>query len=166
MQPGRPGGGVQPSRPGGGVQPGRPGGSVQPGRPGNGGPQIQPGRPGNGGPGFGGGGGRPGNDRPGFGGGGRPGNGGPGFGGGGFHRPPSYRPSPYRYPRGYGYRRWSIGSILPSILFGSSYYFNDYAQFGLYAPSYGYRWVRYGPDLVLVNTRNGHIRDVRYGVFG
>lgn len=185
----RPGGdqGGRPGRPGGGPGMGGPGnggsgksgqpGSGRPNRPGIGNPGaggpsggFQPGRPGGHGPG-----GRP--DRPGD---SRPGNGRPqiqpprpGFGGhrppyqsGGFHRPPSYRPAPYRYPHGYGYRRWQIGAVLPSILFGSSFYFNDYGQFGLYAPPQHYRWVRYGPDLVLVNVRNGRVRDVRYNVFG
>lgn len=72
----------------------------------------------------------------------------------------------YVYPGGYSYRRWSPGLILPGVFLGSSYYWDDYSDFGLFAPPYGYRWVRYGPDLLLVNVRNGRIRDVRYGVFG
>lgn len=141
----RPGNGPQPpQRPGTGspqIQPPRPGGpQIQPPRPG--GPQIQPPRPG--GPHV-----RPPHS------GHRP----------GFHRPPHYRPHPYRYPHGYAYRRWHIGAVLPHILFGSAYYFNDYRLFGLYAPPRHYHWVRYGPDLILVNTQNGHVRDVHYGVF-
>ncbi len=63
-------------------------------------------------------------------------------------------------------RRWHIRAILPAMLFGSQYYFNDYHAFGLYAPPLHHRWVRYGPDLVLVNVRNGHIRDVQNGASG
>lgn len=126
---------VQPSRPG---QP-----QVRPPRPGNGGPQIQPPRPG------------PNRPRPPYNG-LRP----------GYHRPPQYRPPAYHYPHGYAhYRRWHIGAILPSILFGSQYYFHDYHAFGLYGPPLHYRWVRYGPDLVLVNVLNGHVRDIHYGAF-
>ena len=148
-RPGGPGNGgpaIQPPRP---ARPGNGGPAVQPPRPtrpGNGGPAIQPPRPGPVAPV------RPPRPRP-------PHN------GGGFHRPPHYRPPVYRYPHGYHYRRWHVGAVLPTVLFGSAYYFNDYHLFGLYAPPHLYRWVRYGPDLVLVNTRNGHIRDVRYGVF-
>lgn len=144
IKPARPGGPqIQPPRPGGPqVQPPRPGRpQIQPPRPG--GPQIKPPRP------------LPGHARP-------PQNGHrPGF-----HRPPHYRPNPYRYPHGYAYRRWHVGLILPSILFSSSYYFDDYHLFGLYSPPLYYRWIRYGPDLLLVNTRNGHVRDVHYGAFG
>jgi Ni/Co efflux regulator RcnB len=33
------------------------------------------------------------------------------------------------------------------------------------APPANYQWVRYGPDLLLVNTLTGEVTDVRYGVF-
>lgn len=141
----RPGNGPQaPQRPGNGgpqIQPPRPGGpQIQPPRPDR--PQIQPPRP------------SPGHLRP------------PHFDHRpSFHRPPHYRPHPYRYPHGYAYRRWHIGAVLPHILFGSTYYFSDYHLFGLSAPPRHYRWFRYGPDLILVNTQNGHVRDVHYGVF-
>jgi Ni/Co efflux regulator RcnB len=137
MQPGRPGfGGPQ-------IQPPRPG------RPGNGGPQIQPPRPGNGGPQI-----QP--PRP-----GRPDVRPPRPP---HHRPPHHRP-PFHYPHGYHYRRWHAGLILPSLFLAAHYSFHDYAAYGLPYPPHGFHWVRYGPDLVLVNSRNGHIRDVRYGVF-
>jgi Ni/Co efflux regulator RcnB len=29
----------------------------------------------------------------------------------------------------------------------------------------GYQWVRYGPDLLLVDIATGQVVDVRYGVF-
>jgi len=71
----------------------------------------------------------------------------------------------YAYPHGYGYRRWDIGSILPRLLFGSSYFYNDWAGLGLEAPPPGYNWVRYGSDLLLVNLHTGEVEDVVYGVF-
>ena len=44
---------------------------------------------------------------------------------------------------GYGYRRYSIGVTLNSLLFGSSYWLNDPWSYRL-PPAYGdYRWVRY-----------------------
>ena len=33
------------------------------------------------------------------------------------------------------------------------------------APPWGYEWVRYGPDAVLIDVRTGQILQVRYGVF-
>lgn len=72
----------------------------------------------------------------------------------------------FAYPQGYRYRRWGIGAVLPSVFLGGGYVFNDYPRFGFAPPPYGFRWVRNGPDLILVNVRNGRVRDVRYGVFG
>jgi len=71
----------------------------------------------------------------------------------------------FRYPPGYAYRRWATGQSLPQLFFSSAYYFTDYASLGLDAPPYGYQWVRYGPDIILVNIRTGEILDVVRGVF-
>ncbi|PXA87878.1 hypothetical protein DMC47_31065 [Nostoc sp. 3335mG] len=101
---------------------------------------------------------------------GRPGNGhhkprpphNPGF------RPPNFKPihrPGWHYPPGYQYRRWTIGLLLPHLFLSSAYYFDDYANYGFGPPPYGCRWVRYGPDLLLVETRTGRIRDVIYGAF-
>ena len=143
---------VRPTNPGrpGGVQPPRPGGpAIQPPRPGRPQPPVRPGRP------------RPpvnpghGNNRP------RPPHR-PGY------RPPNFRPihrPGWKYPAGYRYRRWTVGLLLPSLFLSSTYYFNDYANYGFGPPPYGCRWVRYGPDLLLVDQRTGRIRDVVYGAF-
>lgn len=83
-------------------------------------------------------------------------------------RPRNFRPqqaAPFRFPRGYSYRRWSIGLLLPSIFLGSNYYYNGYSAVGVGAPPYGFRWVRYGSDLLLVNKRTGRIARVVYGAF-
>jgi hypothetical protein len=178
IQPPRPGTGgpqIQPPRPGTGgpqIQPPRPGTGgpqIQPPRPGTGGPQIQPPRPGTGGPQI-----QP--PRP-----GRPQPprpvyptkpvrptppGGPHRPGAG--RPPHFRPvpaRPFRYPHGYAYRRWTIGLLLPHLFLSSVYYYDQYRDLGVGAPPPGYRWVRYGPDLLLVNTRTGRISDAIYGAF-
>jgi Ni/Co efflux regulator RcnB len=71
----------------------------------------------------------------------------------------------YRWPRGRHYRVWAIGAILPPIFFAPDYYYGDYARLGLQAPPPGYRWVRYGDDLLLVNLRTGEVEDVVYDVF-
>ncbi|HEX4110931.1 MAG TPA: RcnB family protein [Stellaceae bacterium] len=72
---------------------------------------------------------------------------------------------PWSWPHGYGYHRWGIGGILPAIFLSSAYFYGDYATFGLAPPPPGFQWVRYGPDLVLVNLTTGQITNVLYGVF-
>jgi hypothetical protein len=73
--------------------------------------------------------------------------------------------SPFVYPAGWGYRRWAIGVVLPPIFLASTYYYPDWAGLGLDPPPPGYQWVRYGPDLLLVDVNTGQITDVAYGVF-
>lgn len=99
---------------------------------------------------------------------GRPGAGRPPQHRPGAGRPPNFRPvhgPSFRYPRGYRYRRWSIGLLLPSLFLSSAYYYDNWGPMGIGAPPPGYRWVRYGPDLLLVQIRTGRIADVIYGAF-
>jgi Ni/Co efflux regulator RcnB len=72
---------------------------------------------------------------------------------------------PFVYPRGWAYRRWVIGAVLPPLFLVPAYFFADWATLGLEPPAPGLQWVRYGPDLLLVNVRTGQIVDVAYGVF-
>ena len=103
----------------------------------------------------------------------------------GGYRPPGYRPLPPRgsqfwhrgqyygrirgpafaYPPGWRYRQWGIGMRLPPVLFGPGYIFPGWGPLGLQAPAPGYAWVRFGPDLLLVNQVTGEVEDVVYGVF-
>ena len=136
----------------------RPGGPDGPGnRPG--GPDNRPGGPGDNRPG------RPGMRPPPS----RPGSGmrppsRPQFSWRGRHYNPIYGPA-YRYPHGYAYRRWSVGAFLPSLFLSTLYYYDDWRTVGIGAPPPGRRWVRYGPDLLLVNVRTRRVEDVIYGVF-
>jgi Ni/Co efflux regulator RcnB len=159
------------SRPDRGPMPGRPGGDGN--RPGQGGNRPtplpspvpnRPGRPDHGTrppyrPGQPGGPNRPGQpNRP-----GRPGYHRPGEG-----RPPSFRPirgPVFRYPHGYRYRRWSIGLLLPQLFLTSNYIYNQWSTLGVEPPPPGYYWVRYGPDLLLVQRGTRRIADVIYGAF-
>jgi Ni/Co efflux regulator RcnB len=84
-------------------------------------------------------------------------------GGGGWHK--SIHASAFRYPSGFSYRLWATGEILPPVFLTSAYFYDDYAPLGLAPPPAGYRWVRYGPDLVLVNVVSGRIADTVDGVF-
>jgi hypothetical protein len=71
----------------------------------------------------------------------------------------------WAWPSGYGYRRFYVGGILPGIFLGSAFIYANYATLGLAPPPPGFVWVRYGPDLVLVNQVTGEIVNVAYGVF-
>jgi len=73
--------------------------------------------------------------------------------------------APFVYPAGWGYRRWVVGAILPPLFLAPAYYYADWAGLGLAPPQPGFQWVRYGPDLLLVNVTTGAVIDVVYGVF-
>jgi Ni/Co efflux regulator RcnB len=73
--------------------------------------------------------------------------------------------APFVYPRGWAYRRWVIGAVLPPVFLASAYYYSDWAALGLAPPEPGFQWVRYGPDLLLVNEGTGEVVDVLYGAF-
>ena len=46
-----------------------------------------------------------------------------------------------------------------------NYYFQGWAALGLQQPLPGYSWVRFGPDLLLVNLTTNEVEDVVYGAF-
>ena len=71
----------------------------------------------------------------------------------------------YRGPSGYSYRHWSFGDRLPSIYFARDYWLADFLIYGLMEPPYGYEWVRYGPDALLIDLDTGEIVRVEYNVF-
>ena len=73
--------------------------------------------------------------------------------------------APFAYPSGWGYRRWTVGVMLPSVFLAPTYYYTDWDSIGLESPPPGYQWVRYGPDLLLVDVNTGQVADVVYGVF-
>ena len=78
-----------------------------------------------------------------------------------------FRLNPYYSPYGYGYsyRRFGIGSILDSLLFGRNYWISDPYQYRLPPAPPGYQWVRYYNDVILVDTWNGRVVDVIYDFF-
>jgi hypothetical protein len=76
-----------------------------------------------------------------------------------------HAPHPFIYPPGWAYRRWAVGAILPPIFLVPDYYFMDWADLGLPPPPPGDQWVRYGPDLLLVDTTSGQVVDVIYDAF-
>jgi Ni/Co efflux regulator RcnB len=71
----------------------------------------------------------------------------------------------YNRPHGWYYQRWVFGQIFPSIFWARDYWITDYWMFDLPIPPYGYVWVRYGDDALLINRRTGTVLQVVYGVF-
>lgn len=71
----------------------------------------------------------------------------------------------YAYPRGYGYRSWGVGINLAPVYFGQRYWINDYGRYQLGAPAYGTRWVRVGPDALLIRIRDGFILRAVRGLY-
>lgn len=78
----------------------------------------------------------------------------------------------YRLPRyyapsgwGYGYRRFSIGFTLSSVLFAQQYWINDPFYYRLPEVDGPYRWVRYYNDALLVDIYTGEVIDTIYDIF-
>lgn len=82
-----------------------------------------------------------------------------------FNAPRPYHIGPYHPPRGYEYRRYGYGDILPRLFWGSDYILSDYWLFGLDLPPFGYEWVRFGPDALLIDTTTGEVVQAVYGLF-
>ena len=77
-----------------------------------------------------------------------------------------FRVQPYYSPyRGYGYSRFSIGQFLDQLFWGRNYWINDPWTYRLPAAPYGYQWVRYYNDVVLVDTYTGEVVDVIHDFF-
>jgi len=71
----------------------------------------------------------------------------------------------YYYPRGYGYRAYGIGALLPRVFFDQRYYIGQ-PDFYRLPPAYaGTRWVRVGPDALLIRNYDGRIIRVLRGLF-
>lgn len=76
-----------------------------------------------------------------------------------------YRIGPYYHPRGWEYRRWGYGEILPRAYWAAPYLVIDFWLFGLDVPPVGFEWVRVGADALLTNMQTGEVLQAVYGVF-
>ena len=76
-----------------------------------------------------------------------------------------FRAARYGWPRGYRYERFAIGRRLPDAFFVPRYYILDYETYGVEVPPAGFQWIRYGPDLLLVDLSSGQVINVVNGVF-
>ena len=78
-----------------------------------------------------------------------------------------YRLPRYYAPNGWGngYRRFSIGITLSSLLWDQDYWIDDPWSYRL-PEAYGpYRWVRYYDDALLIDIRSGQVVDTVYDIF-
>lgn len=71
-----------------------------------------------------------------------------------------YRLPRYVAPRGYAYRPIGNGGVLRPAFYGRSYWIADPYRYRLPPANGAQRWVRYGNDVVLINTRNGRVQRV------
>ena len=76
-----------------------------------------------------------------------------------------YRGPAFFYPRGFGYRVWGRGQYLPRAYFAAPYYLDNWSYYRLGPPPIGYRYIRVGPDVLLVNLRTGLIAETIPGMF-
>jgi Ni/Co efflux regulator RcnB len=85
--------------------------------------------------------------------------------------PHAYRSShrfhgrPYYAPPGFYAHSWAYGEILPQAWFAPDYVIEDWWDFGLPEPPYGYDWVRVGNDALLVDGYSGQIMQVVRDLF-
>lgn len=78
--------------------------------------------------------------------------------------PDIYRGGAWVGPRGYRWRPVSVGYRFDPVFYGRSYWIDPY-RYHL-RPVVGYqRWVRYGRDVVLIDTRSGRVLEVNSGFF-
>ena len=76
-----------------------------------------------------------------------------------------YRGAAYVHPYGYGYRPWTIGYRLPSAYYNNRYWIGDPGYYRL-PPAYrGTRWVRVGPDALLITVRDGAVVQAVRGLY-
>lgn len=83
-----------------------------------------------------------------------------------FQAQRSYHIGPYHHPQGWHEHHWVYGEVLPRAYWAPEYLIGDYWLFGLEVPPVGFEWVRDGSDAMLINTGDGTILQVEYGVFG
>jgi Ni/Co efflux regulator RcnB len=76
-----------------------------------------------------------------------------------------WREGHWRGPEGWFYRPWFYGEVLPWGWFAPNWWINDYWDYELPVPPYGYEWVRNGPDALLVDERTGVVVEVVPDIF-
>ena len=60
-------------------------------------------------------------------------------------------------PRGWTQRTYVVGEAIPADLLGGPYVITDYRRYGLPRPKGDEKWIRVGPDVVLVRVGTGNV---------
>lgn len=71
----------------------------------------------------------------------------------------------YVASRGYRYRPVTVGATLNRLFWGPNYRIGNYATYRLPYPGRHRAWVRYGNDVLLINTRTGRVITVYSSFF-
>ena len=77
----------------------------------------------------------------------------------------AYRRPAYTGPRGYAYRPINAGARIGAPYYASRYVISDPYRYRLPRTNGVNRWVRYGNDVLLVNTRNGRVIEAHRNFF-
>jgi Ni/Co efflux regulator RcnB len=78
---------------------------------------------------------------------------------------PRHRGPVYVYPRGMAYRPWGVGYRLPPAYFARPYWVNDFGMYRLPPPWRGARWVRVGPDALMIRVGDGFVLQAVRGLW-
>jgi len=79
------------------------------------------------------------------------------------------RPDYSAYPHGYNvqiiagdyrYRHFARGGTVPPLWRDDRFYVREWFAFGLTEPAFGYRWIRYYDDALLINVSTGEVAEV------
>jgi hypothetical protein len=71
----------------------------------------------------------------------------------------------YGWPGGSRYEYLAVGGYLPELYWVPKYFVEDYDYYGVAPPPANFAWVRYGPDLLLINLDTGEIAREILGMF-
>lgn len=77
----------------------------------------------------------------------------------------TFRMGAYAAPRGYRYRPVTAGYTFRPAFYSRGYWVSNPGRYRLNAPGRFQRWIRYGNDVVLINTRNGRVLVVHRNFF-
>ena len=77
----------------------------------------------------------------------------------------TFRRGHYQAPRGYRYTPVRVGVTLRPAYWNNRYWINDPQTYRLPRNGMGTRYIRYGNDVLLINTRTGRVLRVYNGFF-
>ena len=83
----------------------------------------------------------------------------------GRHTYKPVRAARFAWPPGFSYQHYGIGYRVPPAFWLPNYYIDNYLDYGVEPPPGGFQWIRYGPDLLLINLGSGEVANAVPGVF-